>query len=172
MMLKMVLWKEYREHRSIWLGMAAVAAAAILGVGYGIGFQGQDGAAARDLLGAAVLVLAWTYGAVCGSLLLAGERESGTQPFLDTLPSGRLPLWWCKLAAGSLLVLAQVAFLAALGTWVGLTTEVGWGVGVGLLLASAAAGFGWGTLFSSHAPTPLVAIALAAASQVSAAPLL
>lgn len=171
MMLRMILWKECREQRTIWVALAAIMAALILGVGHGLGLQGND-STLRDALGIVVLALTWTYGAVCGATLLAGEREGGTQRFLDSLPSGRMPVWKCKLAAGGLLVLAQVAVVAPMSAWVGLMSEVGWLGGTCLLVASAAAGFGWGALASAHAPTPLLAVGLAVAAQSGAGPVL
>src|SRR4051794_37696730 len=120
-MMLTILRKEYREHRSVWLALACVSALLIVGVASAWGFAGHSGAALRDSMRAVALILAWTYGVVCGSMLLAGERENGTQPFLDTLPTGRWPLYWCKVAAGVLFVLAQVAVIAALGTWADLT---------------------------------------------------
>src|SRR4051794_12781786 len=96
MMLKMILWKEYREQRGVWLVLAAVTAAAIFGVAYGMGIEGKQGQGPREMLSIAVLILAWTYGAVCGAMLLAGESEGGTQSFIDALPAGRLSVWWCK----------------------------------------------------------------------------
>ena len=37
----------------------------------------------------AVVLVAWAYGLICGAMLLAGEREMGTLPFLDALPGLR-----------------------------------------------------------------------------------
>ena len=54
------------------------------------------------------------YGLICGAMLLAGEREMGTLPFLDALPGLRRQLWRAKCLAGVLLVIAQVAVLMGL----------------------------------------------------------
>src|SRR5262245_4585481 len=71
-MIRTVAWKEYREHRSIWLAMAL---AAVVGLGSlpalfvppgGFGF-GSDKSTFL-MIGAAIL--ACTYGLVCGAMML------------------------------------------------------------------------------------------------------
>ena len=54
-----------------------------------------------------IIVLSWTYGLICGAMLLAGERGVGTLPFLDALPGLRWRLWLAKCLAGLLLVFAK-----------------------------------------------------------------
>src|SRR5262249_56577772 len=88
-----LFWKEWREHRHVWLLMAALGA--VLLVGLSLVLPTESGNAETPLVVAA-LVLAVTYGLVCGAMMLAGEHECGTLAFLDTLPALRLRLWGGK----------------------------------------------------------------------------
>ncbi len=95
-MTAVLAWKVYREQRVLWLGMAGLAV-----VGYLLGVMLFD----RELnsLGIGVLfcVIAYIYGLVVGAMLLAGESESRTAAFLESLPAGHLAVWRAKVAAGS-----------------------------------------------------------------------
>src|SRR5262249_6808156 len=96
-----LLWKEYREHRHVWVAMAAFAALLLYAMlqllaPHGPG-AGRDDANVAFV--SALLVLAVTYGIVCGAIMLAGEQEGGTLGFLDTLPTLRRGLWAAKLLA-------------------------------------------------------------------------
>src|SRR5262249_37195583 len=155
---------EYREHRSIWIAMAALA---VLCLGGLLTFVEPAGAAPADsekwvlLLGAAA-ILATTYGLVCGSMMLAGESEAGTLTFLDTLPRPRRQLWLTKMVVGAILTTLQAAFLAALFTfltdqqrlhprlsWSQLALGNGGLVFLGLLILASDARC-WGMLFSAY----------------------
>jgi hypothetical protein len=150
-MMQALLWKEYREHRVVWVALAAVSAAAILGLPAVLAPEGLGGnAGVRDTLRVLTAALAWTYGLVCGAMLLAGERENGTLDFLDRLPLRRLRLWWVKCLAGMVLLAGQAAVLAGLAAAAQLYDD--WTQTTELLLGVAVAGlFGlaWGLLFSA-----------------------
>jgi hypothetical protein len=100
-------WKELREQWLVWVAMAVAA------VG---GVQGLRPFLASDDHGNQLLVwvlwlVAWGSGLVSGALLLAGETEDGTQPFLDILPVTRRQLWRAKVVAGLGLLAAHAAVL-------------------------------------------------------------
>src|SRR5262249_54939765 len=102
-----VLWKEYREQRVIWVTFLLAGLGFVLGIAPLL--STDEGA---ELL--ASLVLCWTYGLVCGSMLLAGEREEGTLRFLDSLPGDRWGLWQSKFFAGVVFTLSLAGLYIAL----------------------------------------------------------
>jgi hypothetical protein len=173
-MIPALLWKEYREHRTIWLAMAV---AEVLGL-YGLtqllttnGFGPATGS--REMLEAVAILLAWAYGLVCGSMLLAGESENATQAFLDILPVRRLQLWWIKGLTGVGLLVLQILVILAAVLALGIAekaTEVA-AVLFGMLLAGVL-GLAWGLLFSARGEIVLNVIGLAIIGQLAAAALL
>jgi hypothetical protein len=116
-MMRTMLWKEYREHRLIWLTMLVVNCGALIGLsnmenvlGWGVlGWRPSEGKLL--MLGPVAALLVWVYGMICGAMLLAGEREEGTLNFLDTLPLNRFRLWLVKGQIGLLLIGGQIAAL-------------------------------------------------------------
>ena len=145
-MIVSILWKECREQLPAWIGLASVGAAAFLGVPL-LTLSGglAEHPETRDALCVLAGPVAWTYGLICGAMLLVMEREVGTQPFLDALPGWRLRLWLAKSLAGIVLVVAQVAALTALAAagqvfddWPRLAGTVGW------MLAAGLCGLAWG----------------------------
>jgi hypothetical protein len=160
-MIAALLYKEYREHRVVWLALAVVAAGGMLGVPQLIepeNIQRQD---YRELLGGVAALLAWASGVVCGALLLASETEGGTQTFLDTLPAGRLPLWVGKCMVGLLFVSFQVVLLGVLAGAQGFYPGHHRVAGAILLVGAGLVGYAWGLFFSALAGTVLNAIGLA-----------
>lgn len=113
-----LLWKEYREQRMLWLAIAVLAVVLVMILAEVLVPGGLwDGAVeGRMDSGVAVVAvcLAVAYGVVCGAFLLAGEREAGTLSFLDAHTDRRGGLWRAKLAAGALLTLTQSAYLSVL----------------------------------------------------------
>lgn len=112
-MIRTLLWKEYREQRSVWLALPAFTALMLVGLWWVLEQASPvPGRVAGitdkriALMGLAV-ILAGAYGVVSGAMLLANEREAGTQVFLDALTGRRAPLWWGKLLAGAVLTLSQ-----------------------------------------------------------------
>jgi hypothetical protein len=161
-MIRTLAWKDYREQRAVWLVIALAGAALLfalrelMGPGY-IGSQTRlDG-----LLGGIGLAVAFTYGVVCGAMLLAGESETRTLPFLDYLEGQRFRIWTTKVLLGVLLTLAQSALLALvtcrlqthwpphLLDWFVVTPVFG------------LAGLAWGLLGSAFARSVLAAVAVA-----------
>ena len=169
-MIAALVWKEYREQRVAWAALAAVGALAVFVLPLIDSAENLDHG--REAVAAlAVTVLAWAYGLICGAMLLAGERETGTLPFLDGLPGLRGQLWRGKCLAGVLLVVAQVAVLMGLAAAAGVFAA-SWPTAAGLFLAmpgAALVGLGWGMLFSSFGRNVLNTILLAMAGQLAAA---
>ncbi len=148
-MMVALAWKEYREHRGVWLTMAAVAGLAMPAVGRLA--TGVLGFARREDASLSVAwLMAWAYGLVCGAMLLAGEREDGTLDFLDGLPRRRRQLWNTKVLIGVGLVLAQVVVLTVYAAGLGAVTADREVALTAVELAhSGLTGLGWGLLFSA-----------------------
>ncbi|HTU20261.1 MAG TPA: ABC transporter permease [Gemmataceae bacterium] len=104
-------WKEYREHRVIWLTMMVVNSGALLGLSRLDEIFGSGGGSKLLVLGPLAALLVWAYGMICGAMLLAGEREEGTLNFLDTLPASRLHLWLLKVQTGLFLLGGQMVVM-------------------------------------------------------------
>jgi hypothetical protein len=171
-MFPALLYKEYREHRSIWLALALVGAGVLVGIPLFYQPEPSQQEMFQEVLGIIATVLAWTYGLVCGAMLLAGEREVGTQGFLDMLPTARLPLWLVKCIIGALFVYLQVALLAVQALLGGFYPPGQPVAGVLVFLAAGMIGFSWGMLFSALTRNVLNAIGLALLCQLTLLPLL
>jgi hypothetical protein len=171
-MFSALLYKEYREHRSIWLALALVGAGVLVGIPLFYQPEPSQQPEFQEVLGIVGMVLAWTYGMVCGAMLLAGEHEAGTQGFLDMLPTARLPLWLMKCIIGALFVYLQVALLAVQAVLGGFYPPGHPVVGVLGLFVAGMVGFSWGILFSSLTRNVLNAIGLALLCQFTVVPLL
>jgi ABC-type transport system involved in multi-copper enzyme maturation permease subunit len=169
-MLSVLLWKEYREHRIVWAALAFVAAASLLFLPFVMapgGLEGQPDV--RNALRTLIIVLSWTYGLICGAMLLAGEREVGTLSFLDALPGLRWRLWLAKCLAGLLLVATQIVLLMIVATATHLFAsgaEAVWTLNG--MVWSGLYGFAWGMLFSSFGRSVMNMILLALAAQFAA----
>jgi hypothetical protein len=164
-MIASLVWKEYRQHRAVWLIMAAGAALALPAL-KSLAF-GEFGHRAAETLLSACALWSWAYGVVCGAMLLAGEREDGTLPFLDLLPRTRRSVWAGKCLAGAALVLAQVAVLAVLAA--GLTTGGDgwpWARGLAELTVAGLVGLGWGLLFSANGSGVFAVVGQAIGAQI------
>lgn len=105
-------WKEYREQRMLWLAIAvpALALVPILLAPADLvqHYLGVRGDVLSTLVLAVVLVLIASHGVFCGAMLLANERETRTEPFLDTLHATRDQIWRAKALAGLLMVCCNV----------------------------------------------------------------
>src|SRR5207244_3776708 len=97
--------------RLYWVALAALAFMLLTILFFTIGPPGlvSPHTEKHVLLAFLALALTTTYGAVCGALTLAGEREDGTQTFLDTLPGSRGGRWGTVLAGRALLGPAALA---------------------------------------------------------------
>src|SRR5579872_5141715 len=165
-MTSVLLWKEWRDQWSIWVTLALVAAAALIGVPQIFAPEGLDHRG--DLVGLLRLtagVLAWLYGLVCGGMLLAGEREAGTMTFLDSLPALRLQLWTRKCLVGLALLVGQVVVLAAIVLGMRLF-DLWWGWTGLSLLVGGLIGFAWAMLFAARGRSVLNVIGLAFLGQI------
>jgi hypothetical protein len=147
-----LLWKEYREQRSVWLALAGLAVVLVGGLTATLLHDSTPSLESGRFLVVlvATLTMAGTYGLVSGAMLLAGERESGTQVFLDTLPADRTRLWAVKGLCGVLGTLGQVLLLLllvlALGLGQGVLSPTAW---LGMLTAVALESLAWGLLGSA-----------------------
>ncbi len=115
-MIAALVWKEYREHRNVWVALAGLAVLVIGGLFFLLDPPGVASTVGgkNTLLLLAGFVVAGTYGVVCGAMMLADERDSGTLPFLDALTARRTPIWRTKLLLGLVFTLLHALFIATL----------------------------------------------------------
>lgn len=169
-MIRAVVWKELREQGLIAV-LLAVLGGALLIAAAAFADPPSPTAPATDVfasLGAGrilALMLVATAGMVCGGALFAAEKEAGTLPFLDALPTHRAAVWRAKIAAGLALAAAVVAVLLAVTAAAGL----GDAAFVRRLVVYAVLAFAWGTFGSSVARTTLGAVGAAVPAAVTAA---
>lgn len=104
-MILTLVWKEFREHRSIWLTMVIMTGLLTFGLAQ-IVSPGDD-VSRLAMPAIAVLGLAAAYGVVCGSMMFAGEWEAGTMVFLDIFLGRRGWLWLWKCLIGAVLALSE-----------------------------------------------------------------
>ncbi len=167
-MIHALMWKEYREHRAVWLVLAAAGGAGLYGLSQLMapgGFLGSRDA--HYSLRATAVLFAWTYGMVCGAMLLANEVEAGTITFLDMLPVRRKELWLVKCLFGLLLLGAQVAVLTGLVIGLGIVeTRLQFLATLLGMLYFGLLGLSWGLLFSARGENVLNVIGLAFLGQI------
>jgi ABC-type transport system involved in multi-copper enzyme maturation permease subunit len=160
-----LFWKEYREHRSVWIAMALLAVVSLAVAAEGLMPQGVKGAAEDNLtaLVGGALILAAMYGLVCGAMMFAGERESRGMGFLEALPLSRAELWWSKCLFGLIFVLLYSAVVIATGVALGVVGPNGiaapWTVIVPLVGVET---FAMGLCASTYCRTVLTAVGFAA----------
>jgi hypothetical protein len=127
-MTAVVLWKEYRQQRAIWVAIAVLAFLLVISTTvfqtHGSRLEDmkdmlQRDRHLRDSLNLGFLCLAISYGVVSGALLLASETEVGTIVFLDCLTGWRAPVWTRKFLAGVLLTLSMSVTLVVLSLILG-----------------------------------------------------
>jgi ABC-type transport system involved in multi-copper enzyme maturation permease subunit len=160
-----LVWKEYREHRSVWIAMALLAVVSLtvavpLLLPHGWKAASDDNA--FSLL-AATFIVTGMYGLVCGAMMFAGERESHGMGFLDTLPLGRGTLWWWKVLIGAVFVLLYSGVVLTTGIAMGLVGPGAIHPAATVLLPFAALEcYVLGLCASTFCRTVLTAVALAA----------
>jgi hypothetical protein len=158
-------WKEYREHRPVWITMALVATTLLVVItqvfpALGILSLPSD-SITHVIVAAAGSVL--TYGVVCGAMMLAGERELGTLAFLDALTGQRFPVWFAKMLPGTILCVLQGLLVAAVAmVLIPEALPVRPVLGLVALPAVALDAFIWGLLASALCRSVLTAAGLAA----------
>lgn len=167
-MTGVLVWKVVREQQLVWLAMAALAIGLLL-----LQVLLLDPGTPREMLIVAYCLIAYIYGLVVGSILLAGEREGGTATFLEVLPATRLAIWGVKCSTGLALVLAQVLYLCLLASAGGFLRDFREGsLALGVMLVLATLGFAWGLFFSGRTQTAMAAVLYALLGQVVTFPLL
>ncbi len=144
-----LLWKEYRQQRALWLTMLLLAA--FLAISLNATLQRREASVAVDFL---LMSIAVTYGVVVGALATASEKEDGTLDFLDTHAGKRAPVWSSKLAMGAALMLSQSLALATLALIVGL----GYSNNALTMFAAGLNGIAWGLLAGALCRKVLVAV--------------
>lgn len=160
-------WKEWRDHRAIWFTLAL---AIVGGLALFVALVDPPGHVRLNtdkaiLVFGLAYILAVTYGLVCGSMMIAGEVEAGTQAYLDAHAGSRGEIWRGKFIGGMLLTLAQglVAVLTLTVIMEPVTQDTGafLVLSIGLSLAALEA-FCWGMFFSARQETVLGAAAMTA----------
>jgi ABC-type transport system involved in multi-copper enzyme maturation permease subunit len=159
------VWKEYREHRAVWLTLAVLAVGSLVIAAEFLAPEGWSRASpdhAGALAGGA-LILAAMYGLVCGAMMFAGERESRSMLFLDTLPVSRAEVWWAKCLLGIAFTLLYSGIVVGVGVARGFVGDGAIPVPAALLVPLLALeAFAWGLCASTFCRTVLTAVALAA----------
>src|SRR5262249_41148388 len=108
-MTAVILWKEYRQLRTVWLAIL------ILGIALTVTFGLLQGFATTTTFWAMTL-LALIHTLLCVAVRLAGDKEAGSVVFLDMLAGSRNPLFTRKLLAGLLMAQSQCFLLALLAS--------------------------------------------------------
>ncbi|HEX5269134.1 MAG TPA: ABC transporter permease [Gemmataceae bacterium] len=164
-MIASLFWKEYREHRSVWVAMALLAVISLtvateLILPHGVKAENED--TVGSVVGGG-LILTAMYGLVCGAMMFAGERESRGMAYLDTLPMSRAELWWSKCLFGIIFVLIYSFVVVGTGLAVGVIGPRGipapWAVVVPMVGVEM---FALGLCASTYCRTVLTAVAFAA----------
>jgi hypothetical protein len=168
-MIRVLMWKEYREHRAIWLSLAIVGGAGLYALSRLIpALWGLSYDATRDSLQSVTVLFAWVYGLVCGSMLMANEVETGAMTFLEQLPVRRLELWLVKCLFGLLLLALQVAVLIGFILVLGISeTPRHFLATVLAMIYFGLLALAWGMLFSARGENVLNVIGLAIVGQLT-----
>src|SRR5262245_40900439 len=166
-MIFTLFWKEWREHSTVWVAMAALSVLLLVGLVYildpqTVQIQSPGGDWRVLPLAWATLVLAVTYGLVCGAMMFAGEREGRTLAFLDGLPSLRFEVWATKVVAGLTLTLAQSGVLSGIVTYLDLPPGGNQAPGFWLIVLPVVGclAYSWGLFGSSISGSVLGAIGI------------
>jgi hypothetical protein len=163
-MMLQIAWKEYREHRSVWLAMAVIGSMLVIGPAVLLPALESSTSPQVDMVNMAMAAAGavLTYGLVCGAMMFAGEREAGTLPFLEALTGRQFSLWRAKVAAGALFCVLQGLALAGVGLAVAPgSPEIDPLHGFWLLPLVALDAFVWGLLASGLCRSVLTAAGLA-----------
>ena len=163
-MNRALIWKEFREQGLIVAALVILGGGILIAAGLVLptptgGYSDMKLSLEPRKLALVLLLLA--SGVVVGGTLFAGERESGTFPYLELLPVARWRVWLGKVLAGLVLVLVAAGLLFATAAGVGLLGSSDmlpfWGL-IAFTLAIAA--YTWGALGSAFAKTSLAACGL------------
>jgi hypothetical protein len=150
-----LLWKEYRQQRAIWLTVLLLAAilaltlSATLPIGKLTDFDLNN----VNEITFSLLIIAVAYGIIVGAFAMAGEKEDGTLDFLDGLTGRRSPVWRRKVAASVVLVLSQCLAFTVVDIIFGFAdSEIAL-----IMLAAGLHGMAWGLLAGALCRTVLIA---------------
>lgn len=174
MLIRAMLWKEWREHSSVVLVLALFSISMLVAVAL-LAQPPNPSAPATDIvrhlgLGRlATVMLVVTAGMVCGSASFAGERENGTSAFLDTLPVYRAPLWLAKFLAGFVLAAGLSIIITSTAAVLGLIQSWSSVAALGIYTAMA---YAWGLLGSTWTRSTLAAVGVGVLAALAAAMLL
>lgn len=165
-MIPAIIWKEWREQRTVALTVLAFGVLALVLTAsfseHGSPGVTIDSAGPRELMAPA---LAYLAGIVCGAILLADEKEVGTIEFLDALPCQRRAIWVGKAIFGIGLSIFQA------GAFAGMALALDCGIprvnvvtyAIALILVALLA-FSWGILGGALTRSTLGAVFLGAIS--------
>jgi hypothetical protein len=166
-MMRVLAWKECREQRTVWVAMLALAFLVVLAMPAALATpgMGQLGATELQMVIAVALLTAGVQGLVCGAMMLAGEREGGTLPFLDALAGRRTGVWWAKFLCGLAFTLVLGGTAGVVAMAFGPSSESAWPASRWLITFPAVAvdAFVWGMLGSAFCRSTMAAIAIGAA---------
>ena len=119
-MLRAILWKEWRQQRSILFAILVFLPILMGFLGWIGGSFADDRFLTSDRLGMAALGVAILQAMVTGSLLFAGEIEAGTLDFLDACSAERSRIWLAKMASAFVIALPALMLPALVGGFQGL----------------------------------------------------
>ncbi|MEJ5276683.1 MAG: ABC transporter permease [Thermogemmata sp.] len=174
MLIRAMLWKEWREHGSVVIVLAVFSISMLVAAAM-LAQPPNPSAPAADIvrhvgLGRlATVMLVVTAGMVCGSALFASERENGTSAFLDTLPVYRAPLWLAKFLAGLVLTAGLSIIITLTAAVLGLIQSWSSVAALGIYTAMA---YAWGVLGSTWTRSTLAAVGVGVLAALAAAVLL
>ena len=113
--LKAIFWKEWRQQRSFLLAIVLLGTILIGAFSWIVGFHWDKDFSIFDKLAIMSLLTAVIQAMVTGSMLFAGEVESGTLDFLDACVADRSRIWLAKVVSALILALPFLALLLLLG---------------------------------------------------------
>jgi ABC-type transport system involved in cytochrome c biogenesis permease component len=162
-MFRVLLWKEYREHRWVWLIILAFGLVTAVGVPWIVAqfgpppYHGFEESFPPSM----AIVVCVLEGLVCGSMLLAGEKDNGTLDFLSSLAGTRKRVCVAKAVFGVvvtgamvIVLFSAIAFTRTSDSWPGRKV-------LALLLALSYCSYIWGLLSSALWRRVIVAALLA-----------
>ena len=159
-MIRAMLWKEWREQRTVAGAVLAFGALALyltaqLAEPVTSG-NPWEGGGPRELM---ALALAYLAGSVSGAILIADEKEVGTLEFLETLPCRRRTIWVGKALAGGILAAGQCAAIALIALAAGsVDARLGPGAYALLVMLVGLLAYAWGAFGGALARSTLGAV--------------
>jgi hypothetical protein len=112
-----LMWKEYRQLRGVWIVVTLLAVLVLEGLLATVGSTTSwldHINTSRTVLISIVVSSIVAHGVVVGAMLIARDKEDGTEAFLESLTCRRSGVWWNKLTTGVVLVILQGLAMVAL----------------------------------------------------------